>query len=296
MARVSKKPCTVPSSPWRPCRIGRTTSTEPSSSTRPSAWRTRSARSPPPSGHRMRVPLSTTSGRLSASSANLSGSSSSRTKTPSRVIPTGLTRYRSRLIARRTPPAVAELIECSLERPPKSTATAGLSILRPLALGLVVVGSQVRRDLARVHGSVEHALDLLDDRHLDAGFLRQLQHRGDRGQPLRRLVHLLHDILKAVALTEQAPRRVVPAERGLARRDEVAEAREALQRLGCSALRDREVRHLDQPARDDRRLRVLAVADAVDDADGDRDQVLEDPAELGADDISVHEGAEVVVA
>ena len=56
------------------------------------ARRTRSARSAPPSGHRMRVPLSTTSGRRSASSANLSGSSSSRTKTPSRVIPTGITR------------------------------------------------------------------------------------------------------------------------------------------------------------------------------------------------------------
>src|SRR6478735_10311929 len=236
MARVSKKPCTVPSSPWRPCRIGRTTSTEPSSSTRPSARRTRSVRSEPPSGHMIRVPLSTTSGSFVASSANLPGSSSSRTKTPSRVIPTGITRYRSRLIARRTPPAVAELIECSLERPPKSTTTAGCSILRPLALRLVVVCRQVGRDLARVHGAVEHALDLLDNGHLDARLLRQLQHGRDGREPLRRLVHLLHDVLEGVPLAEQAPGRVVAAERRLARRDEVAEPREALQRLGVRAL------------------------------------------------------------
>src|SRR6478735_577820 len=205
MARVSKKPCTVPSSPWRPCRIGRTTSTEPSSSTRPSARRTRSVRSEPPSGHMIRVPLSTTSGSFVASSANLPGSSSSRTKTPSRVIPTGITRYRSRLIARRTPPAVAELIECSLERPPKSTTTAGLSILRPLALGLIVVGREVWCDLTRVHRSVQNHLHLLDDRHLEAGLAGELQTRRHRRQSLSSLVHLLHDIREAVSLAEQSP-------------------------------------------------------------------------------------------
>ena len=65
---------------------------------------------------------------------------------------------------------------------------------------------------------------------------------------------------------------------------------------GVRALRDGEVGHLDETARDDRRLGVLAVADAVDDADRDGDEVLEHAAELGADHVGVHERAEVLVA
>ena len=73
MPSVSKKPWTVPSSPCTPCRIGSTTSTAPSSSTVPSARRTRSVRSAPPSGHSTRVPLSTTSGRLRGVEGELVG-------------------------------------------------------------------------------------------------------------------------------------------------------------------------------------------------------------------------------
>ncbi len=130
----------------------------------------------------------------------------------------------------------------------------------------------------------------------DAGLAGQLQDGRDRCQALGRLVHLLHDVLEAVALTEQSARGVVAAERRLAGRDQVAEAREALQRLGVRALGDGEVGHLDETAGDDRRLRVLAVADAVDDADRDGDEVLQHAAELGADHVGVHERAEVSVA
>ena len=67
------------------------------------------------------------------------------------------------------------------------------------------------------------------------------------------------------------------------------------ERLGPGAVRDREVGHLGEPARDDRCLGVLAVADAVDDPDRDGDEVLEHAAEFGADHIRVHERAEVRV-
>jgi hypothetical protein len=41
-------------------------------------------------------------------------------------MPTGTTSYAVRSIAARTLPAVTQLIACSLERPPKTTATRGL--------------------------------------------------------------------------------------------------------------------------------------------------------------------------
>ena len=75
-------------------------------------------------------------------------------------MPEGVTRAAS------TPPAVAELIECSLERPPKSTTTVCLSMFGHLLLGSVVVGGEVRCDVARVHAPVEHHLHLLDDGHV----------------------------------------------------------------------------------------------------------------------------------
>jgi hypothetical protein len=149
--------------------------------------------------------------------------------------------------------------------------------------------------MSRIHRAVEHHLHLLDDGHLHPG-AGELQHRRDRRESLGRLVHLLHDVLEAVSLAEQAPRRVVAAERRLARRDQVAEPGETLQRLGLRAVGDGEVGHLHETAGDDGGLRVLAVADAVDDADGDGDEVLQHTAELGADDIGVHERAEVAVA
>jgi len=166
----------------------------------------------------------------------------------------------------------------------------------PLTLRGVVVCRQVGCDVPRIHLAVEHHLHLLDDGHVDLGFARELQDRSDGGEAFRRLLHLLHDVLEAVPLTEQASRRVVPAQRRLARGDQVAETGEALERLRMCTVGHREVRHLDESARDDRCLRVLPVPDAVDDADGDRDQVLEDAAELRADHVGVHEGAEILVA
>ncbi len=119
----SSMPCTVPSSPCVPCRIGKTTSTRPRERSAPSASRTVSSRPAVPSGQRTRVPLSATRGRASASSASAEASSSWRVKAPSGVMPTGITSNRSRSMAPSTPLAVAQLMECSLEVPPKRSTT-----------------------------------------------------------------------------------------------------------------------------------------------------------------------------
>ena len=165
----------MPSSPKGPCRIGNTTSMSPSAVTVPSGSTTVSSRVAGESGQRTRVPLSATVGQRLGVERELR-----------RVV--GLQRegavagdadrhhvVPSRSIAARTPPAVAQLIECSLERPPKSTTTwsgmgfsgiVGTGVLRDsvpdrsLALRLVGLG-EVRRDVARIQRTGEHLADLL---------------------------------------------------------------------------------------------------------------------------------------
>ena len=61
---------------------------------------------------------------------------------------------------------------------------------------------------------------------------------------------------------------------------------------GSRAERLAEPRHLDQPARDQRRLRVVAEAEPVDAAGRERDHVLRGGAELDADQVGVHVDAE----
>ena len=53
-----------------------------------------------------------------------------------------------------------------------------------------------------------------------------------------------------------------------------------------------EPRHLGEPARDERRLRVVAEPEAVDAAGRERDHVLRRRAQLDADDVVVHVDAE----
>ncbi len=70
------------------------------------------------------VPSSVTSGMFSGSKRMLAQSSTMR-QTPDFVIPIGRTRYASSSMALITPAAVTQLTECSLDRPPKRTATKG---------------------------------------------------------------------------------------------------------------------------------------------------------------------------
>ena len=120
----SNSPCRVPSSPKRPCISGKNTSTEPSSVKLPSASRCSRGAPSAETGGITSVPLSVTSGIASGSKRMLAQSSTTR-HTPVFVMPIGRTSKASESMAPITPAAVTQLTECSLERPPKRTATRG---------------------------------------------------------------------------------------------------------------------------------------------------------------------------
>ena len=130
----SSSPCTVPSSPNRPCRIGNTTSTSPSERDPPirrddrELARRRRLRASAPAIRCRRPPAARGRARTASASSGCS------VHAPSWVMPIGTTSYLVRSIAPSTPPAVAQLIECSLERPPKRSATRIMSIHRPIRL------------------------------------------------------------------------------------------------------------------------------------------------------------------
>ena len=79
------------------------------------------------------------------------GSSASSTHRPSGAIPTGTTSYFSRSIAASTLPAVTHEMACSLERPPKTTATRGLRLGSLEVVSTRSAYGPVRRRRARAH-------------------------------------------------------------------------------------------------------------------------------------------------
>src|SRR6218665_2725365 len=202
----SSIPWIVPSWPNRPCRIGKTTSTSPSDRS-PVASCTRSSRLPTEVGHTIRVPLSMTSGMRAGSSANRDGSSAASTYPPSRVIPIGMTRNCSRSRALRIPPAVAQLIECSLDRPPKRSATVRI-ICCPFAPGHTV-GHKLGGEIPRCQGAREYLSHLFNNGHRHTLRPRKFQNRTHRCQSLRGLSHLVDNVAESVSLPQQATRRVV---------------------------------------------------------------------------------------
>ena len=118
-------PCRVPSSPHGPWRSGKTTSTEPSvCGTWAASVTTRSVEPAAPSSATIER-VASTSGRVDPLIASREASSASSTQRPSVAMPTGTTSYFSRSIAASTLPAVTQEIPCSLDRPPKTTATRG---------------------------------------------------------------------------------------------------------------------------------------------------------------------------
>lgn len=117
----------MPSSPKGPCRIGNTTSTG-IAVTVPSGWDTTSSLVAGEVGNAIRVPLSGTVGSAPSRIVHCAGSSDCSVKAPSWVIPIGTRSYSARSTTSMMPPAVTQLISCSLERPPKSTATVVLGM------------------------------------------------------------------------------------------------------------------------------------------------------------------------
>src|ERR1700712_4077525 len=107
-------------------------------------------------------------------------------------MPIGTTSKRVASIAPSTPPAVAQLIECSLDRPPNRRATRIMTVLLRLtvsihrcaaldrrlallALRYRCVGRQMGGDVSRLQRTGQHFGDLADDGHLDAHLGRQLE-------------------------------------------------------------------------------------------------------------------------
>ena len=132
-----------------------------------------------------------------------------------------------------------------------------------------------------------------DDRHVDVALQRDaMKHRrgvrafGDRPA-------VLHQLGDLAAFADRLAEREIAAAGRRAGQHQVAKARQAGQSLAPSAHRDPEARHFGEAARDQRRARVLAEALALDDAAGDRQHVLDRPADLGAGDIVGAVSAEI---
>ena len=89
------------------------------------------------------------------------------------------------------------------------------------------------------------------------------------------------------AAGDQLAGAAVAAARMPAGDDQVAHAGEAGERVRLGAARLPEARHLGEPTRDQRRLGVVAEAEAVDAAGRERDHVLRGGAELDADEVGL---------
>ena len=150
---------------------------------------------------------------------------------------------------------------------------------------------QLRNEVGAVVPSSTCA-DALGDRQLDAEPLREVAQHRRRRQPLDDHADLRDRLVGRRRPARSARRRGGCGRGDSARDDQVAHAGEARERLGRAAAGLAEPGHLGQPARDQRRLGVVAEAEAVDAAGGERDHVLRRGAELDADEVVVDVDAE----
>src|SRR5579864_6220189 len=132
---------------------------------------------------------------------------------------------------------------------------------------------QARGELGDVLAG-EDCADAFRDRQLDAEPVREVAQNRCRRQPFHRLPDLGHRPLGRETLRHQLAGGPVAAVAAPARDHEVADPREPGEGLGPCAGRLPESRHLGEAARDERRLRVVAEAQAVDAPRRERDHVL----------------------
>src|SRR5207245_7518909 len=139
----------------------------------------------------------------------------------------------------------------------------------------------------------EDEVRLLGDRHRHALGLGREVGRWRRRDAFGDLTpDALGDRRERDAAREELADGAVPRVLARARRDEVAEARQPGDRQRICAFGEAVTRDLGEAARDEPRLRVLAVAHAIDRARAERDDVLQRPAELDTDDVDVRVWAE----
>src|SRR5690606_22677418 len=184
-------PCRVPSSPNGPCRIGKTTSTAPS--TAPASSSATSAPDLVGSGVSVSaVPVASTEGSASWLSPIAAVSASASTQPPSGVMPIGTGSNLPGSRCRNTLAADTHDTACSLLRPPNTTATL-IRFVMPKTVpggfgGLVpaLLGSPLRFDtpaeqapdrLADRNSLVAHPMDGVGQRHLHVVRGGQRPHR-----------------------------------------------------------------------------------------------------------------------
>ena len=114
---------------------------------------------------------------------------------------------------------------------------------------------------------------------------RELHDRARGRHPLRHLRHAPEDLLQGLSRAESFPHGSVSGERHETREHDVARAGEPREGGGLRAHALREPSNLRASLRDDGREGVVAELEAVDDAGGDGEDVLERPAHLHAHDV-----------
>ncbi len=133
--------------------------------------------------------------------------------------------------------------------------------------------------------AVDHGLHLLGDGQLDAVARAEIERGLGGAQPLGDHALPAQDVLERAAAAELDADLAVAAAMAGAGQHEIAEPAEAGQRVGTAAHRRGQPRDLDEAAGDERGHRVVPEAEALDDARGDRDDVLERAANLDAGDV-----------
>ena len=128
----------------------------------------------------------------------------------------------------------------------------------------------------------DHRMHGLRDRHVDAARRRHLDQRARGIDALGDGEPFAEHLLQALALAELDAERHVARLRAAAGEHQVAEARQARQRLAPRAERRAEAHHLGEAARDQRGMRAGAEFLAGDDAGGDGIDILHRAADLGA--------------
>ncbi|MBN8881527.1 MAG: hypothetical protein J0H73_04340, partial [Salana multivorans] len=158
------------------------------------------------------------------------------------------------------------------------------------ARGAVV---QLADDLGRVAPLVHDGDDGRDDGRLDAVPPGELEDGPAGLGTLGRRPGRLDGLRQGEPLADVGAEPVVARAGRGAGGDEVADAREAEERLPLGADRETDPGALRQAARHDRRDHVVAVPHPLGDADGERDDVLHRAADLEPDDVGAREDAEV---
>ena len=108
--------------------------------------------------------------------------------------------------------------------------------------------------------------------------------------------HAAENFVQRTAAAELDPDLAVAAQIPGAGQHQVAEAAQAGERVAPPAFGNRQPRHLRQPARDQRRERVVAEPKPFDTAGRDRDDVLQRAADLDAGDVVVDVEPEAAAA